>query len=128
MATSLQQGEGVYGRTEAGISISICSDFAILTEVTVMQSEIKDTLKERLTAMEEKLKTTGDKGFKTMWKKVKDKLKDEFESVEDVITAALQRLRSKVDKIFHRVEHHIMHKEVWFLFTDSDYIYSILPP
>lgn len=72
---------------------------------------VKEKLKGLVSNFETKIKGAGDKELKGKWKKVKDKLIEEFKSVEELVREELGVLSDKLDKIFHRVGHHIAHKE-----------------
>lgn len=85
----------------------------------VEQKEIKKALKERMKTIEDKVKDTTDKEIKGQWKKVKEKLQDEFKAVSKLIADEMSTLRNKIEKVFKRVEHHILHKEVCFFVASS---------
>ena len=82
----------------------------------IKAGDIKQKLKERVQDFESKVKAGVEKGekgaLKGKWKKVKSKLIEEFETVEKLVQEELAVLTTKIDKIFHRVHHHMAHKEV----------------
>jgi hypothetical protein len=81
----------------------------------IKAGDVKEKLKERVKDFESKIKATVDKGekggIKGKWKKVKSKLIEEFDAVERLVLDELGVLSAKLDKIFHRVHHHMAHKE-----------------
>lgn len=77
----------------------------------IKPKEIRKTVQERLEAMEEIVGKVGDKSLKKAWKTAKDSITDEFQVVEQMVRSQISSLRKKIDKIFHRVEHHFAHKE-----------------
>jgi len=82
----------------------------------IKAGDVKQKLKERVQDFESKVKAGVEKGaekgvLKGKWKKVKSKLIAEFETVEKLVQEELAVLATKIDKIFHRVHHHMAHKE-----------------
>jgi uncharacterized protein YoxC len=85
----------------------------------IKSGEVKEKLKEKVKDFESKLKLKpsgsqkADKedGVGGKWKKVKSKLVEEFETVEKLVADELKALTAKIDKVFHRVHHHMAHKE-----------------
>jgi len=82
----------------------------------IKAGDVKQKLKERVQDFESKVKAGVEKGaekgaLKGKWKKVKSKLIEEFETVEKLVQEELAVLATKIDKIFHRVHHHMAHKE-----------------
>jgi hypothetical protein len=73
--------------------------------------DVKEKLKDRLKTFEAKMGEIGEKNLKGKWKRLRSKLVEEFMSVEKLLKSDLDILTTKIDKIFHRVEHHMAHKE-----------------
>lgn len=79
-------------------------------ESVMWQTGIMQLVQERIKDIEEKMKKSG--GYHHTWATVKEKVINEFKSLQKLAQKELDMLTEKIDKMFHRVEHHVLHKEV----------------